>query len=439
MINHIATRYSQIKKNKNTLFFHLNSRYRLKRLRKYKNLVIVTEKSTIFKTAQLSHLVIKVRNIQAAYWDLICHYRESFQIPVFGITGTSGKTTTKEMITQVLTMEGLNVQSTYRSNNGPSRDLHYLLEITDQTDASVIEMGLAKPGDLQKTCRVFQPNIRILLNIGVYHLEGCETMENYIKAKAEILEGIKPEDILILNADDPNIKKIDISHVTQKIYIGINEKADFMAKNIHYTDLGISFKLVHKGVEYQAIIPGYGRHNVYNALASIAAVYQIGIEIEKSINNLSKFRHLDSHLEPFSGVNGCSIIDDTWNNTPPAMEAALNVLKEISNGKKNIAVLGYFPRLGESNMAKQQYEYIAAKVIETGVDKLILTDEKSIEIGKHAIKMGMSHEDIHYCFTDQDVSEAVAPLLTPETIVLLKFSRIRRDSLFNTLKETLIS
>lgn len=439
MINHIATRYSQIDRNKNTLFFHLNSRYRLKRLRKYKNLVIVTEKSTFIKTTQLSHLVIKVRNIHAAYWGLICHYRESFKIPVFGITGTSGKTTTKEMISQVLTMEGLNVQSTYRSNNGPSRDLQYLLEITDKTDASVIEMGLAKPGDLQKTCRVFQPNIRILLNIGVYHLEGCVTMENYIKAKAEILDRIKPEDILILNADCSNIKKIDVSHVTQKIYIGINEKADFMAKNIQYTDIGISFSLVHKTVEYPAFIPGYGRHNVYNALASIAAVYQIGMDIEKSINKLSKFRHLDSHLEPFSGINGCSIIDDTWNNTPPAMEAALNVLKEISNGKKNIAVLGYFPRLGESNTAKQQYEYMATRVMETGIDKLIITDEKSIEIGKYAMKLGMNHDDIHYCFTDQDVSRTVTHLLTPETIVLLKFSRIRRDSLFNTLKETLIS
>lgn len=299
LINHIATEKFQMRDKKTTLFFHLNSNEQPIYVNKYKT-IIVTEKPAMFKTTN-SSFIIKVENIHTAYWSTICYYRELFTIPVFGITGTSGKTTTKEMISQILAMKGLNVESTYKSFNSDRRNLLYLVEMNNKTDAGVYEMGVSDPGDLKKACKTLQPNIRVLLNIGVYHLEGCITMENYIKAKAEILEGIKPEDILILNSDDKNSKKIDVSHIKQKIYIGIYEEADFMAKNIEATDHEIRFTLVHNSAEYQAVIPVAGKHNVYNALASIAAVYQIGIGIEESIKLLSRFKHLHSHLQRFSG------------------------------------------------------------------------------------------------------------------------------------------
>lgn len=438
LVNHAATEYSQIHKKKMTLFFHLNPNEPFKRLRKYKNVIIVSEKPILLQTARLSHIIIKVENIQHAFWDFIRHYRSLFTIPIIGITGTSGKTTTKEMIKQVLKMEGLNVKSTHKSFNSPRRNLLYFFDMDNKTDAAVIEMAVGDPGDVTYACKAFQPTIRILLNIGVYHLDSCKTMDNYIKAKAEILEGIKPEDILILNADDEYSKKIDSSRAKHKIYIGILEKADFMAKDIQYLENGLSFTLVYKNEEYAATIPGYGKHNVYNALASVAAVFQIGISIENAIKNLSMFQHLDSHLQPLYGINECLILDDTWNNTPPAMEGALKVLKDISKGKQKIAVLGYFPRIGESKTAEKEYQNIAKKVMATGIDQLIITDEKSVEIGKHASKLGMDEKDIHYCFTDEAVFETLIPFLTSETIVLLKFSKIRRGSLYDSLKKMII-
>lgn len=435
VINHIATEFSQINSTKNTLFFHLNSQYNLQFLKHCNNLVIVTETTA---GANRNQLLVKVSDVKKAYWELVNYYRNLFNIPVFGITGTSGKTTVKEMITHILTMEGLNVQSTFKSNNDANSNLLYFLGMNKKTDAAVIEMAVAKPGDITRACRIFQPNIRVVLNIGVYHLEGCQTLENYIQAKAEIMNGIKPDDVLIVNADDQNSKKINSSLGNQKIHFGITEKADFMATDIQYAEEGISFSLACRNNEYAVWIPGYGKHNVYNALASIAAVYQMGIGINKAINHLSRFHHLESHLQACNGINGSSFIDDTWNNTPPAMAGALDVLKEISNGKKKIAVLGSFPRIGDSETAQKQYMDIAKKVIETEIDTLIIADKNADEIAKTAIMLGMKQEEVHYCFRDQEVLNTMKPLLNSETIILLKFSKIRMNSLFKSIQRGLL-
>ncbi|MBT2686841.1 hypothetical protein J7I93_01450 [Bacillus sp. ISL-47] len=311
------------------------------------------------------------------------------------------------------------------------------LEMDDQTDAAVIEMGLLKPGDVSLACKYFQPTIRILLNIDVYHLQGCKTMENYIKAKAEIMDGMKTEDLLIINADDHNIKKIDMSHVAQKMTFGIYEPADYMAKEMEQTDKGIRFMLVYKNKEYPALIPGYGKHNLYNALASIAAVHQIGLDIEEVIDKLSKFQHLESHLQLLPGIKGCLIIDDSWNNTPLAMEGALNVLKDTAKGKK-IAALGSFPQIGRNQEAKEQYRYMASKVMEAKADKLIILDEKAKEIAVNARKMGMKPNDIHYCYTEHAVYKTLNPILDSNTAVLFKFSKILRKSLFKLIKSKIM-
>lgn len=437
VINHVATHFNHLKKGKHTLFFHLKPTYRFKRLRKYKNIIIVTENPSRLQTARSSHMVIKVKNVKDAFWNFIHQYRGLFEIPVIGVTGTSGKTTTKEMISQTLAMCGLNVQSTYGNYNTKRRNLLYFLNIDDQTDAAVIEMGVLQPGDIKHACRMFQPTIRILLNIGVYHLDRCKTLENYINAKAEIMADVKADDLLILNADDQNIKTFDVRHVKRKVYVGINEKVDFMAKNILHTDKGLSFTLLHNNVEYPAEIPVVGKHNIYNILASVAAVYYTGIDIKVALKKLSSFNHIRSHLQAFTGTNECSIIDDTWNNTPIAMDAALNVLNEVSDRKKKVAVLGYFPRLGESKIAIKQYQDLAKKVVEAGVEKLVIVDEKAKAIGENAIKLGMRRKDVHYCFSDQAAINTICNFLNPKTVILLKFSSIRRRSLYKLLSKVI--
>jgi len=427
----------------NTIYFH-RSRTRFANLylftaRKYINSVIITDDPGQFD--KLDGLgIVKVPNINVAYLKFMNYYRGLFNIPIIGITGTCGKTTTKDMLKHILSSM-YKVQATVKSQNGLQRNLKYLVGIDDQTDAAVFEMGVSLPGDLRHSCQCFNPQIRILLNIGVHHLTGCKTPAAYLAAKAEILEGLDPiNGILILNADDENIKKINVSRFQKIVYFGLSKKCDFQAKNIKYSGKGMTFTLKYQYREYEVYVPGLGKHNVYNALAAIAAATTLGMHIKKICERLLRFKPVEEHLEYHKGRGGCSVIDDTWNNSVLSMEAALKVLKDISNSRITIALLGYMPRLGLSDYAIEQYASIGRKVVETGVDLLIVIGDEAKEIGRTALKLGMKKSNIYFSNNGTDIYEIIHPYLNENSIVLLKIThRQMLEPSFLKLKNNLLS
>lgn len=405
-----------------TLYFHLYKKRELdlEEFTKYKSTVIVTEDPNCFKSSQDDVAVVLVKDIDEAYWKFVDYYRGLYDIPIIGVTGTSGKTTTKEMIKHILS-EKRNVKATYKSWNASRANLGYLLRIDDDTEAAVFEMGVAYPGDLIDSCRYFKPQIRILLNIGVYHLVGCKTPENYLKAKAEILSGMNPaKDFILLNGDDENVAKVDVTHCVNIVYFGYQDHCHWKAKNAKSIHGGTSFDLTYENQDYEVFVPGLGEHNVYNALAALAAVQQAGVDIQEAINRLQTFRHLNKHLEVRKGPQGSTILDDNWNNTPPAMEAALRVLKEVAGKKFKIAVLGYMSNLGTSSYAQEQYANMGNIVVETGVDLLVVIGEKPIQIGKKAIEFGMDDSKVYFIAQGNEVAELLRPYLNENTVILLK-------------------
>ncbi len=425
----------------NTMFFH-RSRKKYTNLRLFhelKNYVIVTEEPDDFKELSNQVIIVKVTNIYKAYWQFIRYYRGLFQIPVMGITGTCGKTTTKEMIKHILS-EQYNVHSTYKSDNAAYRDHRYLLGIDDETEIAVFEMGVAGPNELALHCKYLQPQIRVLLNMGVYHLTGCKTPQAYFKEKARIIEGLDPIDgRLILNADDENIKKIDVSHLQNVVYFGFSKQADFLAKHVRYTDEGMTFTLCYGNQRYKVYVPCIGKHNVYNALAAIAATFQAGIKIKAAIGRLATFNPVMEHLQIRSGTGGCTVIDDTWNNSPPSMAAALQVLKDISNSKKTIALLGFMVRLGETDDAIEQYAQMGQKVVKTGVDLLVVVGEEAKEIGRKALELGMGKTKVYFCNDAAEIFNRIQPFLNEDTMILLKIThRVMVKPSFIDLKNKLI-
>lgn len=384
--------------------------------------------------------LIKVEDVKEAYWNFIDFYRSLFQIPVIGVTGTCGKTSTKEMIVQILE-EDYNVQATWASMNSMSVNLRYLLGIDEETEAAVFEMPVCYPGYLRVACRYFQPQIRILLNIGVHHLADCETPEEYMKAKAEIIDGLDPiNGVIILNADDENIPKVmDVSRYRKVIYFGKSQKADFRAENILYAKNGMNFTLHHNGVLYEAYVPGIGEHNVYNAMAAIAAVTCAGVDIETAISRLVDFEQVEEHLEFKAGVNGCTVIDDTWNSSPLSMETGLKVLKAVSENKISIALLGYMPQLGEGPYADDQYNKMGEKAVEANLNLLIVVGEKAERIGKKALELGMDTKKVHFCETGTEVFQTLQPFLNDKAIILLKVThRVMTRPSFQEMKNKLI-
>lgn len=408
---------------------------------KYKSVVIVTDSEEKFKNLGKDVLLIKVSNVEEAYWKFVNFYRNLFQIHVIGITGTCGKTTTKQMVKHIL-RKHYRVHSTFLSNNQRALNLKYLLGIDDETGAAVFEMPVASPGYLTNTIQYFQPQIRILLNIDVYHLKDCKTPEAYMKAKAEIINGLDPKTgIILLNADDENIKKVlDIKGFHNVIYFGFSEGCHFQAKDIRYADGGMQFKLIHQDQTFPVFVTGYGKPNVYNALASIAAASFAGMDIQECCERLASFEQMNEHLEFLDGTGGCTIIDDTWNAAPLSMASALEVLQETSRSKTKIALLGYMPQLGDSQYATEQYAKMGEKAVETKIDHLFVVGEEALEIGKKALELGMDPNKVYFCNSGTEIYQILKPYLHQDATVLLKIPhRVMVEDSFKDLKRKIIA
>lgn len=335
--------------------------------------------------------IIQVKNLQTAYWDFIEYYRSLFRIPVVAVTGTCGKTTTKDMINHILNHK-FKVQVTNASANGRPGHLNNLTRIDETTEAAVFETAVGKPGDIINSGKYFKPTIGIITNIGLDHLDGCKTIDGYIQAKGEMLS-ILGKGVLIINADDEKTRKIGLNNFEGRIVtFGIYNPSDFQASNIKYGNNGMDFILRFENAEYPIFVPGYGEHQVYNAMAAIAAVHEMGmnIEISEAGERLQTFHNMLRHLEILPGPSGSIILDDTWKMSLNSLESALKVLREIGNDRIKIALLGSFNSLG--NMHEEVYQNAGEMITRTEVDVLLsvgkMAGKMAKKIAKHAKKRG---------------------------------------------------
>ncbi|MGE7688540.1 UDP-N-acetylmuramoyl-tripeptide--D-alanyl-D-alanine ligase [Lysinibacillus sp. NPDC097214] len=387
LIQHGAYRLKQVKKPNTALFTD-------KRIVNWKDMgtlypiVLVTDRLYSQKEIPEQIIIIKVNNIDEAYWKFVNYYRNQFDIPIVAITGTSGKSTTKEMIKHILSAEK-NVVSTPLSSNSRTASLQYLLNIDDHTDAAVFETAVGSPGDIKLAGEYFKPTIGIITNIGAHHLNYCKTLEGYIKAKGEMLDIISPTGSLILNAEDINTNKLDLSKFQGHIIkVGKHESCDFRASDIRYHKNGMLFNVHHKKKLYEIFVPGFGEHQVYNALAAIAAIDEMDLPISLAAKQLPSFQKLNKQLQVFKGINNSILIDDTWNITTTSLEAGLKVLNALGEGKKKIAVLGTITDLGSWGYII--HEQAGELISEIGVDVLITIGEHASIMALHAIEAGLS-------------------------------------------------
>ena len=432
-IKHVSYFPSDVEKE--SLYFdmpHPYSNLSFGPLKKRPGIIVSSSPSKFSKIMTKKTTLVKVSNSVKAYWKFVRYYRRLFDIPVIGVTGTCGKTTTTEMIKSILSTR-YRVHGTIDGKNNLNYNLPYLLGINEKTEAAVFEMGVTHPGCITDSCRHFLPQVGIILNIGVYHLLGCETFEQYVAAKAEMIQGIAPGGTLVLNADDENVRKLDVSSFQGKIVtFGMGEDADYRATHVRYTEGGMNF-ILHVGEKsYPLFVHGYGEENVYNALASLAAVHAIGMNLKAAGEGLATFKQVRQHLELRQGPGGSLIIDDTWNCTPPSVNASLKVLDSLARGRQKVAVLGYMPQLGESG--QQEYDKIAEKVIRAEVDWLIVIGEAE-RVGKRAAELGLNPRRIRFCQSGYDVAHALKPFLNENHLILYKFPYKYRLSAFHTFRQ----
>lgn len=416
IVHYGAYRLKQIL-NKNTIFFLKKKIVNWEPLKKFFPLIIVTHRELNVPEQMDGLTVIKVKNTEDAYWKFIHYYRRLFQIPVVAITGTSGKTTTKEMISHILTPDKI-VTATNITSNSRTAHFQYLLNINENTEAAIFETAVGAPGDIINAGKYFKPTIGIITNIGAHHLNYCKSPEAYIKAKAEMLEILNQSGVLIINAEDKNTKKIDLSNFRGRIIkVGTDSSSQFQAKDIKYKNNGMQFTMHHKSEQYIVFVPGLGEHQVYNALAAIAAAYEIGVPLLSAINRIKTFQNLKHHLQAFKGWNGSTILDDTWSITTTSLEAGLKVLSNIGKGKKRVAIIGTLTDLGS-------WGYIIHKqaggiICQVGVDILITIGQHASIMADQVLKKNVNVQV--YTFNNSPlVYDLLAKILDENTIVLIK-------------------
>ena len=415
-VHYGAYRLKQIL-NKNTLFFSRKKIVNWAKLKKFFPLILVTQHE-INPPEHMNELtIIKVENTQDAYWKFVHYYRRLFQIPVIAITGTSGKTTTKEMISHILTEDKI-VTATNITSNSRTAHLQYLLKINDDTEAAIFETAVGAPGDIINAGNYFKPTIGIITNIGAHHLNYCRSPEAYINAKGEMVDILDQSGALIINSEDKNTKKVDLSNFHGRIItVGKNSSSNFQAKDIYYRENGMQFTMHHKNEQYIVFVPGLGEHQVYNALAAIAAANEIGIPLSSAINRIKTFQNLNHHLQVFEGWNGSTIIDDTWSITTTSLEAGLKVLNDIGNGKKRVAIIGTLTDLGSWGyiIHKQAGEIIC----QIGVDILITIGLHASIMADQVLKQDINIQ-VHTFSNSPLVLDLLEKILDENTIVLIK-------------------
>jgi alanine racemase len=300
--------------------------------------------------------VIKVNDTLSALQKLAAYYRTKFNIPIIAVTGSNGKTTTKNMISAVLAAK-FRVFFTDKNYNNEIGLPKSMLELDDSYDVAVFEMGMNHLGEIETLSNIAKPDIAVITNIGKAHIGNLGSQENILKAKLEIISGLKKNGLLLLNADDKYLRSVK-SDACEVVFVGNSEDPEgISAANIQADDNPSSFDVVYKGHRFPCSLPAIGKHNVTNALFALFCGVKLGIGIKDAIDEIRRYTVSSMRTET-AYVKGITIIKDYYNSSPDSARAALEVLANYPSSGKKIALLGEIFELGDfsvpehTNLAK---------------------------------------------------------------------------------------
>lgn len=379
---------------------------------------IVSESCPTEKLVGAPKIIIKVGDTLEAYQKIAAFHRNKFTVPVIAITGSNGKTTTKDLVASVLSSTKNVLKTEGNFNNEIGLPLT-LLQLNEKHEAAVTEMGMRGRGQIAALAKIASPTIGIVTNVGETHLELLGTMENIAAAKGELVEAIEAGGTVILNNDNNYVAKMreKVKKGVKLITFGIERDADIKAEGFRTFDGSTEINCKINGETVLLTLPLVGRHNVYNALAAVAAGSVLGLSHEEIKSGLKHAQVTGMRFERITR-NGYNIINDAYNASPMSMEAAIKTLAEIAPGRR-IFVLGDMLELGEA--AKAAHQRIGELVGETNATALITYGELAKNIAAGARAKGM--KNIFECESHDEAAKKLKELLLPDDTVLFKGSR----------------
>jgi UDP-N-acetylmuramoyl-tripeptide--D-alanyl-D-alanine ligase len=372
--------------------------------------------------AQRNVAIVHVADARAALQDLARYHRERLFCPVIGITGSTGKTTTKEFVTAVLGSQ-LRVVSTVGNRNNEIGVPLTVMDAGADTDVLVVEMGMRGRGQIAELCDIARPTIGLVTNIGVSHIELLGDQESIASAKAELVEAIADDGVVFLNGDDAFSDTLQIASRARVVRYGISETCEICARDIEVDDQShATFEIVAGNVTVPISLAVPGRHNVYNALAATALGLHLGLDGTAISESLACATAGDMRMQTFTSASGVYVINDAYNANPTSMRAAVETLVGTTTAKRRIAVLGDMAELG--SLAELAHFNIGEEIAAMPVDLLVTVGERAARIADGARAGGMNPERIRPCATADEASEVLDDELAPGDAVLVKASRV---------------
>ena len=362
---------------------------------------------------------IEVEDTLRAYGEIAAGYRKLTGVKVVGITGSVGKTTTKEMTASILEAVYHTAKTEGNHNNNLGLPMT-IMDMPENTEVAVLEMGMNHSGEMEYLSDIARPDLAIITNIGTMHIEHLGTREGILQAKLEIMRGMPDDGAGVFNGDEPLLWNIRAIGKHKKYYYGIeNHACDVTATDIVELDDGVRFVVHGFGQQFELFVPMLGRHAVYNALAATTVGLLLGVKAEKIQARFSSF-HNTGMRQKIYVKNGVTIIEDCYNAGPESTEAALDVLAGIKTDGRRIAVLGDMLELGNRSAAEH---YRIGRLAVGKADLLLTYGEHSVRTLTGAITGGMNPKNTDHFDTHEDMAHMLKMRVSEGDVVLFKGSR----------------
>ena len=368
-----------------------------------------------------SKAVISVKDTLSALGDIAQNWRRKYRTPVVAVTGSNGKTTTKEMIAACLETTFPILKTKGNLNNLIGLPLT-LLALTEKERVVVLEMGMNVPGEIRRLTEIAEPDVGLITNIQTVHLEGMVSLERLKEEKGELFRRMRRNGTILVNQDDPRVMDLASHYPGQKITFGVSHPAEVMAKEIRLRgEGGTYFTLILEEEVMEIHLRALGRHFVPNALSAIAIASLFGVEVKQAKEALEHFQPFSMRMEVVPLKGGETLINDAYNANPYSMELALETLVETKGRGRAIAVLGDMLELGE--YTKEAHQQLGRKVSELPIDFLFTLGEEAPIVVESANRYGFPPERMRVVRSHSEAIDTLRKIMQNGDWILIKGSR----------------
>ena len=390
--------------------------------------IIISKKTNFFKKEKKEYknkIVIEVKDTLKALMDWAKAFKKEYKTYNICVTGSTGKTTTKELISSILSIKYPLLKTAGNYNNEIGISLT-LFELKEYHKILITEMGMRGLGEIKDLTNLVKPDLAVVTNIGVSHIGLLGSKDKIFEAKSEILTSLNSNGIVVLNKDDSYYLKMQEMVKDKKIIsFGIKNTSDIMATDIKLKngkEMNFNFK-VGKYLEKRIKIPLLGIHNVYNFLAASAVAYALGLDRNLIMRGLKSFEPIKMHMQLIDFYDDIKILNDSYNASPISVKSALLTFNQVAEKRRKIVVLGDMLELGK--MTDFYHKQIGREIANSSIDILITLGDNGRIIAQSALENGMQGDCI-FSFrknSREKLSQKIASILKPMDFLLLKASR----------------